>query len=61
VSGWYWGWDKEHNPMFTADNTARARRLVKACYHLGNFAIMDEVLAPDFGNHDLSASQVCKL
>jgi hypothetical protein len=32
--------------MFTADNQARARWFVEACYNTGNLAIMDEVVAP---------------
>jgi hypothetical protein len=47
--------------MSTAEHKARARRLVEACYNSGNLAVMDEVLALDFGNHDPAESQVRKL
>ena len=38
--------------MSTAENKTIVRRLLEDGFNAGNFAVFDELLAPDFVNHD---------
>src|SRR5919202_2687526 len=38
--------------MSAEENKAIVRRWVEECYNPGNLALVDELFAPDFANHD---------